>query len=42
VLFPNADAAQLTATLGCDTSGPHTIPFAVGELTLVAISFVFF
>ncbi|HSK03421.1 MAG TPA: hypothetical protein VK932_19350 [Kofleriaceae bacterium] len=41
VLFPNVDASSPTATLGGDLSGPHTIPVAAGQLTLVAISFFF-
>ncbi len=41
VLFPNVDASGPTATLGGDLSGPHTIPVAAGQLTLVGISFFF-
>jgi len=41
VLFPNVSVAQATGIITGDTSGPHTIALAAGQLSLVAISFVF-
>jgi hypothetical protein len=41
VLFPNVDVSSPTVTLlGDVTTGPHEIPVAAGQLTLVAIVFV--
>ena len=41
VLFPNVDTSTAIATIGGDPTGSKVVPIAAGQLSLIAISFVF-